>query len=154
MPHNSHKSDIEETQKPLRVRVSDEDWDFGTLPRKEFCLKHRITGSTRNFAMLSARRIFFTAFLVMLAVALAASPHYTRGIPSPQPEPHANCCLCMCRAKDETKCHPGCIARQHSRRIIGEREMNLCTRQCNKYRVEKTETLNRVEPAIAFSSVV
>jgi hypothetical protein len=53
-------------------------------------------------------------------------------------EPHSNCCLCMCHAKDETKCSAMCIRLQHGTKIVEEPEMNVCTKECERHGVEKT----------------
>lgn len=48
---------------------------------------------------------------------------------------HANCCLCMCGAKDETQCSAMCIHLQHSKKIVEEKEMNVCTTKCKQAHV-------------------
>lgn len=73
-----------------------------------------------------------TALLLCLTLPMAARTT------KPTPEVHSNCCLCSCAAADETKCSTMCIRLQHSRRIIEEPEMNVCTKTCKRHGVRRT----------------
>ncbi len=72
-----------------------------------------------------------SAVALSMAILFAVNPT----VAVKQAEVHANCCLCMCRAKDETKCSRMCVRLQHSRRIIEEPEMNMCTAECKHVHV-------------------
>jgi hypothetical protein len=81
--------------------------------------------------MMSKWRIFCLALSLFLLGFLSF-----RRVPEP---PHANCCLCMCHSRNEEACARLCIRLQHGKEIIYEPQMIVCTRECERHGVEKTQ---------------
>ena len=47
------------------------------------------------------------------------------------------CCLCECRSANQDKCTMYCRVLQHSKKIVEEPQIHVCTRKCERAKVQQ-----------------